>query len=245
MASKRLAALLAAGSLFAGPCASAPFVIGTNHAAAGSATLTITVTAACPAGSAPGVATGQFGSASGGIPTITDSKGNAYGSNGSSVNGSTSKITMFTAPAAGYTPLAVGDTIPIVYGLSTVEQEAVAVCIPGVRYYSRAGATGAGASGSSNAPAISSVTSATPNNLAFVVTGVSSGGADTWTTSSGFTVLGSALGTSALRLDYQLSPSLTTGSYSATNGTLRAWVTNIQTFNPQICSLASAGAGSC
>lgn len=241
-----LAALLLASSPAQAAIGFSPADIGSNSALAGSATLLITTTAACPVGGLVIVALGETG-ANTGFVSVTDSVSNTY-ANANTQAGTLSRTGIYStgnanAPNVG---LPVGSTITLTYGSSAVLQAAKAICWPGYWMGQNArDSVGLGATATSANPAVNPPATLMPSAMQIVATTLTLGGGDTWTESTGYTAFTGVLNTIALRVAWQTVSGTSPTAYSATNGASRLWTEIAIAFRVGSCGVATTGGGLC
>ncbi len=224
-----------------------PYLIGQASAAAGSATLNLTTTAACQTGALIVMGLSEVGATSPISTAPTDAAANTYTATGSFSGTSIRGVFYKSAPAITKA-LASGSAVTATFPNSTTAQAAIMLCVPaGVTFGSAADANGTSTSGSSASPAITQAVNAQGNDIAFVLTILAGGAGDTWTEAPGYTSIAAptALNVNATRLAWAISPGPQPAPYTPTNGASRAWAVNSASFRPSVCTLATLGAGPC
>lgn len=233
--SARRTMLGALASLLASPCFAAvgETDLGTATAAAGSATLPLTTTAACPAGSLL-VLFGADAGAANSINSIADSAGNTWSFGNTGTVGSGRQRFGYVRPGV-MLPLANGGTITPTFAGTTGAKLAAAACFSAV---STAGGNnsvrdidGVGTTGTSTSPSFTS--SATLLSNAELVIGGSlivAGGADAFTQDAAYANLPAALSTDALRWGWKMTTAVGAQTYAPTLGTSRTWGDDIASF---------------
>jgi len=202
-----------------------PVSIGTVNSVASSTTLVLTTTVASPAGATIILAVGWVTTAT--TITVTDSAGNTY-TLGTLCSGTATQGQFVFSPASN--PLPSGGTITVTFAAAVAVKGAVAATVAGLRN-APADTEAAGATGTSAAPTITSVTGTYPRELVVGFAVVNAGDADTYTPVAGWTAIGSALPVGmGLRFDRVLTTTTAGKVFNPTLGTSRTWVVNAKTF---------------
>jgi hypothetical protein len=199
--------------------------IGNNSAAAGSATLAITTTAACPAGNAAVMADAVIANVA--VNTPTDSASNTWSAPGTSntLTGSAARMKLHWLPSRLNAGLPLGATITANYGGTTGIKLAAVACIFGAIM---TGATvETEAAPTTNVGTAPSLTLTTPTlstaEIDVCAYTVVTGAADTFTNTTGFSPLARVNSTSALDWEYKIVSDANAVTCAPTLGTSRTW----------------------
>ena len=209
---------------------STPVQIGTATSTTSTTTLVITTGTASPAGACIVVAIGWV-NVSTTLSSVTDSAGNTY-TIGTLATGTLTRG--YFAFSANALALPSSGTITFTTAAAVTIKGACAVSVVGLSS-APADTEGAGATGASTAPTITSAALAQPDEIVFGFTVVNSGNLDAFTQASGFTANANALPSGcAVRSGYQIVSATTAVTYAPTLGTSRTWVTQIKTFKAAV-----------
>ena len=209
---------------------STPVQIGATANGTSATTLVITTTTASPAGAAIIVAIG-FANFATTVTGVTDSAGNTY-TIGTLASGTNTRG--YFAFSANTLALASSGTITITFAGAVTIKGACAVSVVGLSS-APADTEGAGATGTSTAPTITSAALSQPDEIVFGLTVINNGFTDTFTEDGNFTsdTVAKASGI-AVRSAYQIVSATTAVTYAPTLGTSRTWVTQIKSFKAAV-----------
>lgn len=223
-----LATLLASQAHAAG--IAAPFNIASASAAAGSTTLAMTTTAACPAGSLIEIFASQI--ANGNPVSVADSAGNTYtGLVTTQLTGSVAKQRFLVAGGRANAGLANGGTITVTYSGTIGVKLEVADCILGTAIIGTAlDANPTGNVGSSTSPTISTSTLISPAEIVFCGYTLTTGSGVSFTPTSGFTALTAVSNVAAIQWEYEIVSASTAVTCAPTLGTTQVWGADANSF---------------
>lgn len=226
MRSSRLALAFLAALAFALPARGAGLAItniGNNSAAAGSNTLAITTTGACPAGNQIVVFAGVTTAIT--ISSVADDHSNTYGLSGAVSLASARQKFGTSNPKQNTAGLPTGSAITVTYSTTTGTKLAAAACILGVQAIGNTADTdGTGTTGTGTAPSMT-VPNPPISNGEIIVCGylVTTGAGDTFTNTAGFSPLTQVSNVSTLNWEYKIISDFSQQTCAPTLGTSRVW----------------------